>query len=79
MLELSTVSTRGQVTIPASMRKKYDINVGDKLLFEDSEGCLIIKKPTDFFALEGCFSLGNIPDDEEELLTPEMGELMEEE
>jgi AbrB family looped-hinge helix DNA binding protein len=79
MLELSTVSARGQVTIPASMREKYNINIGDKIIFEDSEGCLIIKKPTNFFALEGCFSLGNIPDNEEELLTPEMGRLMEEE
>jgi hypothetical protein len=45
-------------------------------LIED-EDFVIMKKTKDFFALEGCFSLGHIPDDEEELLTPEMGRLME--
>ena len=79
MLEISTVSTRGQITIPASIRKKYNIKVGDKLLFEASEDGLFLKKPMDFFSLEGCFSLGHIPDNEEELLTPEMGHLMEQE
>ena len=79
MLEISTVSTRGQITIPVSIREKYDINVGDKLLFEASEEGLLLKKPIDFFSLEGCFSLGHIPDNEEELLTPEPGQLMEQE
>ena len=33
-----------------------------------------------FFSLKGCFSGGHIPDDEEELLTPEMGrQIMERE
>jgi AbrB family looped-hinge helix DNA binding protein len=79
MMELSTVSARGQVTIPASIRERYNINAGDKVIFETSEDFFIIKKPKDFFALEGCFSLGHIPDNEEELLTPEMGRLMERE
>jgi len=79
MLEISTVSTSGQITIPVSIREKYDINVGDKLIFEASEEGLLLKKPIDFFSLEGCFSLGHIPCNEEELLTPETGQLMEQE
>ena len=79
MLEISTVSTRGQITIPASIREKFNINVGDKLIFEVSEAGLFLKKPMDFFSLEGCFSLGHIRNDEEELLTPDMGRSMEQE
>jgi AbrB family looped-hinge helix DNA binding protein len=73
MLELLTVSTRGQVTIPAAMREKYGIKAGDKIIWQACENGLTLKKPVDFFQLEGCFSLGHLPDDEEELLTPEMG------
>ena len=79
MLEISTVSTRGQITIPTSIRKKLEINAGDRIIFEESEGCVTIKKPVDFFKMEGCFSLGHLPDDEEELFTPEMGQSMEQE
>jgi AbrB family looped-hinge helix DNA binding protein len=73
MVEPLTVSPKGQITIPAAMREKYDIKAGDKILWEDSDNGLVLKKPKDFFLLEGCFSLGHIPDDEEELLTPEVG------
>ena len=80
MSEMLTVSVRGQVTIPASMRVKHDIKAGDRILWEDSENGLTLRKPKDFFQLEGCFSLGHIPADEEELLTPEMGrDMMERE
>ena len=34
----------------------------------------IYEKPKDIFALEGFLSGVRIPDDEEELLTPEMGQ-----
>jgi len=79
VLEIPTVSTSDQITIPASIREKYDINVRDKFLVEASEEGLLLKKPIDFFSLEGCFSLGHIPDNEEELLTPKTGQLMEQE
>jgi AbrB family looped-hinge helix DNA binding protein len=73
MPEMSTILARGQVTIPASMREKYNIKAGDRVIWQDMENALMLKKPVDFFQLEGCFSLGHIPDDEEDLLTPEMG------
>jgi AbrB family looped-hinge helix DNA binding protein len=71
--EIMTVSTKGQITIPASIKTQYHIKVGDKVLCEPMDNGFIIKKPKDFFSLKGCFSGGKIPDDEEELLTPEMG------
>ena len=73
MSDMLTVSTKGQVTIPAAMREKYDIKAGDKIVWEEIENRLTLKKPVDFFQWGGTLHLGTIPDDEEELLTPEVG------
>ena len=73
MSESMTVSTKGQITIPLFLRKKYGIQAGDKLFTEPHEAGFFIKKPKDIFALEGFLSGARIPDNEEELLTPEMG------
>ena len=76
MIELSVVSSKGQVTIPAFMREKYDIKAGDRLVWEDSENRLALRKPLDFFSQGGSLHLGTITDNEEDLLTPEMGRHM---
>ena len=73
MSESMTVSTKGQITIPLSLRKKYGIRAGDRLFSETRETGFFVKKPKDIFALEGFLSGVHIPDDEEELLTPETG------
>ena len=76
MLELSTVTSKGQVTIPAFMREKYGIKAGDKIIWEDFENRIALRKPPDFFSQGGSLHLGTIPDDEEDLLTREMGRHM---
>ena len=73
MAELMVVSVKGQITIPAAIRAKFGIKAGDKVIGEYLDNSFVIKKPVDFFSLKGCFSGGHIPDDEEELLSPEMG------
>jgi AbrB family looped-hinge helix DNA binding protein len=73
ILEMSVVSSEGQVTIPAFMREKYGIKAGDVIIGEDFESRIALRKPPDFFSLEGTLHLGFIPDDEEDLLTPEVG------
>ena len=73
MTEIMIVSTKGQVTIPAAVRAKFGIKAGDKIVGVYSDNAFVIKKPKDFFSLKGCFSGGQISDDEEDLLTPEMG------
>ena len=75
-MELSTVTSKGQVTIPAFMREKYGIKAGDKIIWEDSEDRIALRKPPDFFSQGGSLHLGTIPDNEEDLLTPEMGRHM---
>ena len=74
MSNLMTVSTKGQVTIPLSLRVKYGIQTGDKLFSEPCTDGFFIKKPKDIFALEGFLSGVHIPDNEEDLLTPEAGQ-----
>jgi AbrB family looped-hinge helix DNA binding protein len=76
MLELSVVSSKGQITIPTFMRKKYGIKAGDRIIWEDDENKLSIRKPSDFFSQGGSLHLGTIPDNEEDLLTSEMGRNM---
>jgi AbrB family looped-hinge helix DNA binding protein len=73
MVEIMTVSAKGQITIPAALREKYGIKAGDRIFAESRDSGFFIKKPTDIFALEGFLSGVHIPDDEEDLLTPEMG------
>jgi AbrB family looped-hinge helix DNA binding protein len=73
MLEMSIVSSKGQVTIPVFMREKYNIKAGDIITWEEFENKIMLKKPVDFFSLGGNLHLGSIPDDEEDLLTPEAG------
>ena len=76
MLELSVVSSKGQVTIPAIMREKHGIKAGDTIVWEYFENKLAIRKPPDFFSQGGSLHLGTIPDNEEDLLTPEIGRHM---
>jgi AbrB family looped-hinge helix DNA binding protein len=67
------VSTKGQITLPVKMRSKFGIRTGDRIIGEFQNGAFVIKKPRDFFSMRGSFSLGKIPDNEEDLLTPENG------
>jgi AbrB family looped-hinge helix DNA binding protein len=73
MLEISVVSSKGQVTIPAFMREKYDIKAGGRIVWEDFENRIALRKPPDFFSQGGSLHLGTIPEDEEDLPTPEAG------
>ena len=42
--EETKVSDRGMVTIPASLRRRLDIEAGDKLRWQiDEEGCLSVE------------------------------------
>ncbi|HLC72422.1 MAG TPA: AbrB/MazE/SpoVT family DNA-binding domain-containing protein [Candidatus Nanoarchaeia archaeon] len=43
-IEMGTVSSRGQIAIPSSMRKKMKLREGEKVLFVISDDALIIKK-----------------------------------
>lgn len=43
-LGAAKLSTKGQVTVPADARRKFNLKVGDLLLFIETNGELVIKK-----------------------------------
>ena len=45
MLEIAKLSEKGQLTLPIDVRKKLNLNSGDKVLFiETEDGKLVIDK-----------------------------------
>ena len=42
MIDVSRVTTKGQITIPIEFRRKFGINVGDKVVFMEIDGMLVI-------------------------------------
>ena len=49
----STVTTKGQATIPAPIRKKLGIKPGEKLIFEEKGKEITMKKIPNFLDLLG--------------------------
>ena len=49
----SSVTQKGQATIPATIRKKLGIKPNSKIVFELKNNEASIKPVTDFFALKG--------------------------
>jgi AbrB family looped-hinge helix DNA binding protein len=49
----SSVSTKGQITLPLTYRKKYGINPKDLVTIEDNGEAIIIRKAKNFLAMEG--------------------------
>jgi AbrB family looped-hinge helix DNA binding protein len=73
MNEIITVSTKGQITLPAWVRAHLGIKTGDRVIGEETPEGFMIKKPRDFSAFRGSLKGGKIPDDEEELVSPAVG------
>lgn len=44
VLELSKISSKGQITIPIEIRKSLGISSGDRIIFERKDGNIVIKK-----------------------------------
>ena len=43
-LGAAKLSTKGQVTVPADARRKFDLEVGDIILFVEKDGELFLRK-----------------------------------
>jgi AbrB family looped-hinge helix DNA binding protein len=69
----SKITSKGQITVPCHIRSKTGFNVGDTVYFEVGEDFVIIRKPKNLMDYVGFLGTANIPDDVEELLTPEVG------
>lgn len=50
---ITTVTTKGQATIPASIRHRFGIKPGQKILFEERGNEIVIKRILDIASLRG--------------------------
>ena len=64
-MPISTISVKGQVTLPVRMRRKLGIGPNDKVVIESVDDAIIIKRAADFFELEG-FLGESLPEAEEQ-------------
>jgi AbrB family looped-hinge helix DNA binding protein len=51
-MEQATLTAKGQITIPAKVRRKLDLKTGNKVFFFDSGDDVVIKKSSPDAALE---------------------------
>ena len=53
----SSITSKGQVTIPSALREKLRLQPGDKVVFEEKDGVItIIPANDDIETLAGCLS-----------------------
>jgi AbrB family looped-hinge helix DNA binding protein len=52
-MRVATISSKGQITLPAQMRKKLNLEPNDRLILETIDDTIVIKKAPDLFELEG--------------------------
>ncbi len=59
----STITTKGQITLPKALRSALHLKSGDKIVFEESEdGSFILKPKTlDVRVLKGCLGYDGPP------------------
>lgn len=48
-METSSITAKGQVIIPARLRKKYGINPGKKIAFFEENGAIVLKPMDESF------------------------------
>ncbi len=53
---ITTVTQKGQVTIPSLFRDIYGIKTGSKILFEEKNGFIGLRPAPDFFSYKGALA-----------------------
>ncbi len=56
-----TFTSQGQISIPAPIRRKYNLGKGKKALVVDREGEIVIEPIIDFFELAGSLKTNKKP------------------
>ena len=52
-MAIATLSAKGQVTLPARLRKNLGMRPHDRLVIETAGETIVIRRTADFFELEG--------------------------
>lgn len=53
IIQTSTVTQKGQITIPVLIRRKWDLEPQDEVVFLEKEKTVEIRPAVDFFSLRG--------------------------
>jgi antitoxin PrlF len=53
----STISEKGQVTVPKRLRDRLGIRAGDRLEFTEEHGGLVMRKATDLDPVEAVYGI----------------------
>ncbi len=52
-MPISTISSKGQITVPARVRRLLNLKPNDRVTIESGGNAIIIRKAADFFELKG--------------------------
>ena len=63
-MPIATLSAKGQITLPARLRKSLGMRPHDRLVVETAGDAIVIRRTADFFELEG-FLGKSLPAEEE--------------
>ena len=64
-MPISTISAKGQITLPAKLRKKFGLRPNDRVVVESTGEGILIRSAGDFFELDGFLGKG-LPREEEQ-------------
>ena len=63
-MPISVISAKGQITLPAKLRKKFGLRPNDRVVVESTGEGILIRSAGDFFELGGFLGKG-VPREEE--------------
>ena len=52
-MTIATLSSKGQITLPAAARRSIGLAAGDRVAIETRGGEIVVRRARDFFALAG--------------------------
>lgn len=67
-MNLARVSSNGQITVPVEIRRKLSIKEGDKIMFFEKNGEIVLKNSSLLAIREAQAALANIDVSEDEIL-----------
>ncbi len=67
-METSLISAKGQVVIPARLRKKYNLKPGKKVAFFEENGSIVLKPMDESFFSQYAGMLGEAAPTKEEYM-----------
>ena len=62
-MELAKITTNGQITLPLQIRKRLNLKDGDKVLFLEKDGQIIIDNPAKSAILEAQEAFAGLADE----------------